>query len=349
MGRGVTRAGSGRGAGADRVEAPRTETAKAAREEGGGAAHGGAGAGSVGGLLVVGDVITDVIARPHGPLARGTDTAATVRMLPGGAGSNVACWAAHWGCREVRLIGRVGSESAAWHRRALTGSGVVPRLVVDPLAPTGTVVSLVDAGSGGERTFLTDSGASLRLCAEDWAPSALDGISRAHLSGYLLFSESGRGLVRTVIASARARAVPVSVDPASAGFLRELGAGPALALLRGADVLLPSRDEAQLLTGLSNPRDAAAVLSRRFPLVVVKRGPEGALVARDGAVRAEVPAVAATAQDATGAGDAFTGAFLTALIAGADAVSAAGEGCRAGARAVERLGARPPDPTPIES
>ncbi|MEU6572884.1 PfkB family carbohydrate kinase [Streptomyces sp. NPDC046805] len=44
----------------------------------------------------------------------------------------------------------------------------------------------------------------------------------------------------------------------------------------------------------------------------------------------------------TGAGDAFTGAFLAALVAGADAVDAAAEGCRAGALAVERLGGRPP-------
>ncbi|MFE7648705.1 carbohydrate kinase family protein [Streptomyces phaeoluteigriseus] len=298
-----------------------------------------------GALLVVGDVVTDVVARHRGPLASGTDTAAVIRTLPGGAGANVACWAAHRGCADVRLLGRVGVEAAAWHERELVTSGVRPLLVVDPEAPTGTVICLVDTGAAAERTFLTDSGASLRLDPDDWSDLLLDGVARLHLSGYLLFSASGRALVRTALASARARGVPVSLDPASAGFLGELGADRFLALVRGVDVLLPSRDEACLLTGTADGADAAAELSRRVPLVVAKQGADGAVVARDGAVVARVPAVPATPRDTTGAGDAFTGAFLAALLTGAEPAKAAVEGCAAGALAVERVGGRPPTPT----
>lgn len=300
------------------------------------------GPGAGGALLVVGDVITDVVARHRGPLAAGTDTAAVIRRLPGGAGANVACWAAHWECPEVRMLGRVGAETAAWHERELVAHGVSPRLVVDPQAPTGTVICLVDTGAAAERTFLTDSGASLRLGPEDWSDELLDGVARLHLSGHLLFSGPGRALVSAAVASARARAVPVSLDPASAGFLVKLGTDRFLALVEDVDVLLPSRDEACLLTGRSGAADAAAALSRHVPLVVVKQGPDGALVARTGAVVSHVAAVPATPRDTTGAGDAFTGAFLAALISGADPETAAREGCRAGARAVERVGGRPP-------
>ncbi|MER5200301.1 carbohydrate kinase family protein [Streptomyces sp. NPDC002755] len=293
-------------------------------------------------MLVVGDVVTDIVARHHGPLAPGTDTASVIRTLPGGAGANVACWAAHWGCADVRLLGRVGAESAAWHERELTACGVRPRLVVDPQATTGTVICLVDTGAAAERTFLTDSGASLRLEPGDWSDGLLDGVGRLHLSGYLLFSESGRALVGTAKAAARARGVPVSLDPASAGFLVDLGVDRWLSLVEGVDVLLPSRAEACLLTGLLDGAGAAAALSRLVPLVVSKEGADGALVARDGAVLARVPAAPATPMDTTGAGDAFTGAFLAALLAGADTGAAAAEGCRAGARAVERVGGRPP-------
>ncbi|MDX2541203.1 sugar kinase [Streptomyces sp. WI04-05B] len=295
-----------------------------------------------GALLVVGDVITDVVARHQGPLAAGTDTTAVIRSLPGGAGANVACWAAHWGRAEVRLLGRVGTDAAEWHERELTASGVRPRLVVDPEAPTGTVICLVDTGAAAERTFLTQSGASLRLDPDDWSDVLLDGVSRLHLSGYLLFAAPSRALVEVALESARARGVPVSLDPASAGFLAELGVDRFLDLVSGVDVLLPSRDEACLLTGLPDPVDAAAKLSRHVPLVVVKQGAEGALVARSGTVNARVPAVPATPRDTTGAGDAFTGAFLAALLLGADPEDAAAEGCRAGARAVERVGGRPP-------
>ncbi|MEU9183380.1 sugar kinase [Streptomyces sp. NPDC048484] len=294
-----------------------------------------------GALLVVGDVITDVVARHRGPLAPGTDTAATVRSVPGGAGANVACWAARQGGPEVRFLGRVGADSAAWHERELVASGVRPLLVADPRAPTGTVICLVDTDAAAERTFLTDSGASLRLDADDWTPELLDGVAWLHLSGYLFFSEPSRALVAMAVESARARGVPVSVDPASTGFLAELGVDRFLSLAQEADVLLPSRDEARLLTGLSDTADAAAELSRHIPLVVVKQGDAGALVAKAGAIRARVPAQPAAPVDTTGAGDAFTGAFLAALLAGGRPEEAAAEGCRAGARAVEQVGGRP--------
>ncbi|MFF7275816.1 PfkB family carbohydrate kinase [Streptomyces griseorubiginosus] len=295
-----------------------------------------------GALLVVGDVITDVVARHRGPLAVGTDTVAAIRTVPGGAGANVACWAAYGGGTEVRLLGRVGADAVAWHERELTACGVRPRLVVDPEAPTGTVICLVDAGEGAERTLLTDSGASLRLEPADWSDDLLDGVGRLHLSGYLLFAESSRALVSVALESARARGVPVSLDPASAGFLRELGVDRFLSLIEGVDVLLPSRDEACLLTGLPDTADAAAKLSRHVPLVVTKQGAEGALIARSGSVYAHVPAVAATPRDTTGAGDAFTGTLLAALLTGSGPKDAAEQGCRAGALAVERVGGRPP-------
>ncbi|MET8831560.1 PfkB family carbohydrate kinase [Streptomyces sp. NPDC004610] len=294
-----------------------------------------------GALLVVGDVITDVVARHHGALAAGTDTGAAIRTVPGGAGANVACWAARWGAGDVRLLGRVGTDAAGWHARELTASGVRPLLVVDPEAPTGTVICLVDTGAAAERTFLTDSGASLRIGPGDWSDTLLDGVVRLHLSGYLLFSESGRALAGVALAAARGRGVPVSLDPASTGFLRELGVERFLSLVAGLDVLLPSGAEASLLTGLSDVAQAAAALSRRVPLVVVKDGARGALVARAGAVPARVAAIPATPRDTTGAGDAFTGAFLATLLTGAGAGEAAAQGCRAGAAAVEGVGGRP--------
>ncbi|MEU3507747.1 sugar kinase [Streptomyces longwoodensis] len=303
-------------------------------------AAGGPGGGA---LLVVGDVVTDVVARHREPLAVRTDTAAEIRTLPGGAGANVACWAAYTGCADVRLLGRVGADAAAWHERALRAAGVRPVLVVDPEAPTGTVICLVDSGAAAERTFLTDSGASLRLEPADWSEDLLDGVVRLHLSGYLLFSSSGRALVRVAAESARARGVPASLDPASAGFLRELGAARFLDLVQGVDVLLPSQDEACLLTGLPDADDAAAELSRHVPLVVTTCGSDGAVVARAGGVVARVAAAPADPRDTTGAGDAFTGAFLAALVAGTEPEAAAAQGCRAGARAVERVGGRPPE------
>ncbi|MFD9456125.1 carbohydrate kinase family protein [Streptomyces sp. NPDC059985] len=298
--------------------------------------------GAPGALLVVGDVVTDVVAVHAEPLAAATDTAARIRTLPGGAGANAACWAARTGTAEVRLLARVGSESARWHERALVDAGVRPRLVIDRSEPTGTVVALV--GKDAERTFLTDSGASMRLCPADWAPALLDDAAHLHLSGYLFFADSSRELALVALRAARTRGVPVSVDPASAGFLAALGRERFLTAVAGVGVLLPNEDEARLLAGLPEPAGvarAAVELSRRAALVVVTLGAGGALVAEDGRITAEVGAETVEAVDSTGAGDAFTGGFLAARLDGADPVEAARAGCRTAALAVGRLGGRP--------
>ncbi|WP_326764967.1 PfkB family carbohydrate kinase [Streptomyces sp. NBC_01591] len=297
-----------------------------------------------GGLLVIGDVVTDVVARHGTALAHGTDTPARIRTLPGGAGANVACWAARSGCADVRLLARVGADSADWHRDALRRAGVRCLLAVDNDVPTATVVALVD--SAAERTFLTDSGAVLRLSPDDWSPSMLDGIAHLHLSGYLLFAATSRATALLALREARRRRIPVSVDPASAGFLTELGADRFLTAVEGADLLLPNADEARLLTGVPEPADAAAKLSLQVGRVVVTLGEDGALLAAAGAVTRRIPAVQVRgAVDSTGAGDAFTGGFLAAYLAGEDDASAAAAGCRAGAEAVTTVGGRP-GPTP---
>ncbi|WP_418956419.1 carbohydrate kinase family protein [Streptomyces tritici] len=294
---------------------------------------------TAGALLVVGDVVTDVVARHREPLAPATDTAAQIRTLPGGAGANAACWAARTGCPDVRLLGRVGAGDAPWHDLALRRAGVRPLLVADAEAPTATVIALVDAAA--ERTFLTDSGAALRLARGDWSPDLLEGVGHLHLSGYLFFADTSRDAVTAALADARAAGVPVSVDPASAGFLKETGVARFLAAARGADVLLPNADEACLLTGLDGPEAAARALSRRFPVVATTLGAAGALIAEAGEVTARVGAPRVRPLDTTGAGDAFTGAFLAARLAGASPAEAAGAGCRAGAEAVRRIGGRP--------
>ncbi|MBM9622213.1 carbohydrate kinase family protein [Streptomyces zhihengii] len=291
------------------------------------------------GLLVVGDVVTDVVARHSAPLARGTDTDADIRIVPGGAGANVCCWAADRGCGDVRILARVGEDDVAWHAERLRAAGVRPMLVTDAELRTATVIALVDTSA--ERTFLTDSGAVLRLAPEDWSPELLDGVGHLHLSGYLFFADSSREVARLAMDAARARGVPVSVDPASAGFITAQGVDRTLSALDGVDILLPNADEARLLTGAEDPADAAAELSRLAPLTVVTLGAEGAVIAESGRVTARVPALPAEPVDSTGAGDAFTGAFLAARLCGADAPAAAEAGCRAGAQAVTLVGGRP--------
>jgi sugar/nucleoside kinase (ribokinase family) len=138
----------------------------------------------------------------------------------------------------------------------------------------------------------------------------------------------------------RAGAKPVSVDPASAEFLREVGADAFLAWTRGASILFPNEEEAAVLSGSNDPETQCARLAELYPLVVVKRGAAGAKAAQ-GARRWRVKATGIEALDTTGAGDAFVAAFLAARLNGADIPPALERAAAAGADAATRVGGRP--------
>ena len=294
------------------------------------------------GLLVVGDLVTDVVALHGQPLTPDTDTTARISVRPGGSAANTAAWAG-WMGADVRLLARVGADAASWHREELVRCGVSPHLRIDERRPTAVVIALVDPA--GERTFVTDRGASGALGPADWDDSLLDGVGHLHLSGYLLFAGPGRDLAALASERARLRGVTVSVDPASVGYLEQLGCERFLGLLEGSggvDLLLPNLAEARALTGVEDPEQAALKLSAGCScLVALKLGAAGALLARGGSLLGRAAPPEAGAVDTTGAGDAFAGSLLAASLAGATPLEAAEAGCRAGAAAVGMVGGRP--------
>ena len=135
----------------------------------------------------------------------------------------------------------------------------------------------------------------------------------------------------------RAGATPVSVDPASAEFLREVGPEAFLAWTKGAAILFPNGDEAAVLTGAGDPETQCARLAAIYPLVVLKRGASGA-VAAAGATRWRVAAPAIEVVDTTGAGDAFVAGFLLPGFSGDEIEMALDRAVAAGADASTRVG-----------
>lgn len=290
------------------------------------------------GLLVIGDVVTDVVAIHGTPVTSGTDTAADIVMRPGGSGANTAAWAAHLGA-DTRLLARAGYDSSEWHAGELVKTGVRPHLRVDPDHPTAIVIAMVDVT--GERSMLTNRGAGGHISVADWSDDLLDGVRHLHLSGYLLFAEPGLRLARLAMAEATGRGVSISVDPASTGPLGQFGVERFMRETTAADLIIPNRDEALLLTGAATPERAAELLGERYGTAVVKLGAAGALLARHGTVVAAHPGERAAPIDSTGAGDAFAAGFLAAMLAGADDAAALKAGCDAGAAAVSLVGGRP--------
>ena len=290
-------------------------------------------------IVVVGDLVTDIVAVLSGPPAPDTDTAASIRFTGGGQAANTAAWLA-WHGVPVTLLASVGADAAGEARVAeLRAAGVECPLPPRTDAPTGTVIVLAE---GGRRTMVTDRGASL-LLDPDAVAAAVGGGGHLHLSGYPLLDDASRKAGLAALAAAREHGLTVSVDAASAGPLRQVGAAAFLSWVRGVDLLLANLDEAAVLTGFpdADPTDQARSLAADLgAAVVVKRGAAGAVWADADGITA-VPAPQATVLDPTGAGDAFAAGLLATHLSGGDSRASLTAAAAAGARAVAKVGARP--------
>src|SRR5919108_6461966 len=141
-------------------------------------------------VVVVGDLMTDAVARARYALARASDTPAIVTMHGGGSGANIASWLAVEGA-EVAFIGRRGADITGRNRdMELMGYGVDARLVMDPERPTGTCVVMVT--HKGEHTMLSDPGANAALSPDDLPKDVFSQGGHLHVSGFTLVREGSR-------------------------------------------------------------------------------------------------------------------------------------------------------------
>jgi sugar/nucleoside kinase (ribokinase family) len=289
-------------------------------------------------VIVIGDVMTDVIVIPEGPLVRGSDRRSAITQRPGGSGCNQAVWLGSMGT-PVSFVARVGARDKPHLEAHLRGFHVDPVLVADPVRPSGVLVTIVDPD--GERSFLTDRGANLELSHSDMPVWLLDEAGYLMISGYTLFAEGPRKAVQWMAEEARARGVPVAVDAASVGFVREVGVSEFLNWTNGLSALFANDDEAAVLSGESELDAQMRVLGRTYGRVVIKLGARGAAIGDAGGVRLMRSAPVVEVIDTTGAGDAFAAAFVSAELAGADEAACLERGIAAGSAAVTQVGGQP--------
>jgi sugar/nucleoside kinase (ribokinase family) len=212
---------------------------------------------------------------------------------------------------KVGIVGKVGDDPLGdfvirelGERRIDTG-----RVIRDATVRTGVTVSLAYPE---DRAMVTYPGAMAHLLAEEVDPDYLASARHLHLSALFLqraIQPGCAGLFR----AAKERGLTTSLDP---GWDPEekWDAGIA-ALYPWLDVLFVNQAEVSAMTGEAWWREAASALASRVAILVVKRGPAGAIAFRQGATW-EHPGFAVEAVDPTGAGDAFDAGFLFGWLAG---------------------------------
>ncbi len=192
-------------------------------------------------LVVVGDLMTDVVAVASGPMAYGSDTRSMVRVTGGGSAANTAAWLGVSG-EPVTYVGRVGDDLLGRAALAeLTACAVDVRATVDPARPTGACVVVVTPG--GERSMFPDAGANGALSPADLASDLFVPGAHLHLSGYALLNEGSRTAALAALRLAREAGLTVSVDPASVDPLRHAGVDRVLGWLAGVDLLVANEAE----------------------------------------------------------------------------------------------------------
>ncbi|WP_284579779.1 ribokinase [Streptomyces sp. 2P-4] len=288
-------------------------------------------------ITVLGSTNMDLVAYvPKAPRLGETVTGREFRTVPGGKGANQAVAAARLGA-SVAMVGAVGADAFGVRlRSALTAAGV------DTCG-----LRTVEGASGTAHITVDDEGSN-SIIVVPGANGLVTGLEsgdeeRIAASGTLLLQlEVPLSAVAAAARAARAHGVRTVLTPAPVQPLPP-------DLPDGVDLLVPNEHEAAALTGLTDPRQAAAALLDRFPEVVVTLGAAGALHAARGQEPYAVPAPRVRAVDTTAAGDTFAGALAVALGEGRPMREAMAWAAAAAALSVQRPGAQDAMPDRAEA
>jgi 2-dehydro-3-deoxygluconokinase len=265
----------------------------------------------------------------------------------GGDTSNAAVAAARQGVG-VGYLTALGQDAPGerlmelWAREGIDTRGV-RRSATHP-----TAVYFVSHGPAGHSfAYYRAGSAASAYGPEDLDRDMIAGARILHASGVSqAISARAADAVFAAIAMARQAGVRVSYDTNFRARLWPVARAAAVmhAAMAQADIALPSREDAEALTGLTAPDAIVDFYLRLGPrLVALKLGAEGVLLATH-EQRWRIAAHPCRFVDATGAGDTFCGSFLARLIRGDAPDTAARYASVAAALKCEGYGAVAPIP-----
>ncbi len=254
---------------------------------------------------------------------------------PGGAAANTTVGCAHLGIRTA-FIGSTGNDELGdFYHAALVRQNCEPRLLRHGGLPTGRVLSMVTADA--ERTMRTCLGAAAALDPAHFTAETFAGVRVVMLEGYTLFNHD---LTRAIARAAKAAGAKLALDFASYEVVQANRAVLDELLSGQVDLMFANEDEAKAWNA-SGPGAALEELAARVPLVAVKLGKEGALLAR-GSERARIDAHVVDAIDTTGAGDCWAAGFLAGWLRDLPLAHCGRLGALSGAAVVQIKGAQLP-------
>ncbi|HCQ66214.1 MAG TPA: ribokinase [Rhodobacteraceae bacterium] len=288
-------------------------------------------------IVILGVFVADTAYRAdRAPRMGETIMGNSFRLGPGGKGSNQSVAAARAG-GDVHIITRLGVDDFAdMALKTWAEAGVTPEVTRDAESYTGAAYIFIEEATGNN-AIIVAPGAALGISVADIeAHEALVGGAAVFVTQL----EQPMDAAMRALEIARAGGARTILNPAPAAKLPE-------GMLALCDFVTPNESEAEALCGVPvvTPDDAAkaaeALLAQGVGAAVITLGGNGAFY-HDGTTSVHVPIFdAGPVVETTGAGDAFNGAFATALAEGMNPVDAVRFGSAAAGISVTRPGTAP--------
>jgi sugar/nucleoside kinase (ribokinase family) len=292
-------------------------------------------------VVSLGIHIADVLGRPVTQIPPGQNLALLeeIRLTVAGTAAGTSIDLAKLGA-DVYAMGALGQDElgnfivTTMQRYGIHTEGLVRKMGVQ------TSATMLPIRPNGERPALHVIGASGELCADDVNLDIISGAKFLHIGGTPLMAKLDGKPMGKVFKFAREKGITTTYDllAIQRPDLRE----KVEACLPWVDYFMPGLEEALMLSGLTDRRDAIRwFLERGAKHTVFKMGGEGSSIAwlENGSLKEiRIPTYTVPVVDSTGCGDAYCAGFIVALSHGWDLEEAGRLGSAAGALVIQGLG-----------
>lgn len=237
----------------------------------------------------------------------------------GGAESNVLTQASRLGLR-AKWFSSVGEDMfGSMITNGLKNEGVALELIPANSRPTGLMVKTYGERPDPDVEYFRSFSAATQIKSSQLDFDSLLNAKMIHMTGiFPAISQQAANTAKEILSEATKRGTPVSLDvnyrkrlwgkPEASEFLKQIW--------KSASYVFGDRAELLLLVDGSTPysdEELLSILSSDGRTALLKRGAEGASAMVDGKYF-EVPAATVDVIDTVGAGDAFVGGFLSAVV-----------------------------------
>ena len=290
-------------------------------------------------ILVIGDINLDIIVNLREDINFDTDSNSEINFKGGGSAANFSFWLDYLNT-PVRFISKTGDDFISNFLKNEFKDTNIDYINLKSTKESGRIVILLD--KNGARTMITDRKANLDFSQDDIRDRFFNGINHLHIGAYSFFG--GQNMVNTalkIIDEAKKRNITISFDPSSYSMIKKYGVNKILKQTKGIDFCFPNLEEAQVLTKKDNPEDMIKVLLKYYNNVILKYGKEGCFVGNSENIEFIQQKEMIEGGDTTGAGDAFTAAFISNYLYNNSLKKAAVSANKIAAKCVKKTGGRP--------